>query len=113
MNRRLAEMAGYPPQEMEGMSFQQLTHPEDLEDNLLRLDRLLSGEVASFSLEKRLLRKQGGHVWVNVSVSLSRHPVSGEPWHLIAVVEEAAERAAPPAARWRRPGSVASWRCSP
>lgn len=94
VNRRLAEMAGYPPQEMEGMSFQQLTHPEDLEDNLLRLDRLLSGEVASFSLEKRLLRKQGGHVWVNVSVSLSRHPVSGEPWHLIAVVEEAAERRA-------------------
>ncbi|WP_162897010.1 MULTISPECIES: PAS domain-containing protein [Chromobacterium] len=94
VNRRLAEMAGYPPQEMEGMSFQQLTHPEDLEDNLLRLDRLLSGEVASFSLEKRLLRKQGGHVWVNVSVSLSRHPVSGEPWHLIAVVEEVAERRA-------------------
>ncbi|WP_156187904.1 PAS domain-containing protein [Chromobacterium sp. LK11] len=94
VNRRLAEMTGYAPGEMEGMSFQQLTHPDDLEDNLLRLDRLLSGEVASFSLEKRLLRKQGGHVWVNVSVSLSRHPVSGEPWHLIAVAEEVAERRA-------------------
>lgn len=92
VNRRLAEMTGYAPWEMEGMSFQQLTHPDDLEDNLLRLDQLLSGEVASFSLEKRLLRKQGGHVWVNVSASLSRHPVSGEPWHLIAAVEEVAAR---------------------
>lgn len=92
VNRRLADMVGYAPTEMEGLSFQQLTHPEDLEDNLLRLDQLLSGEIAHFSLEKRLLRKQGGHVWVNVSASLSRHPVSGEPWHLIAVVEEVAER---------------------
>ena len=48
VNRRLADMVGYAPTEMEGLSFQQLTHPEGLEDNLLRLDQLLSGEIAHF-----------------------------------------------------------------
>jgi signal transduction histidine kinase/ActR/RegA family two-component response regulator len=49
--------------------------------------QLLRGELSSFSVEKRYVRKNGDVVWANLMVSLHRSP-SGDPLHFLAIVED-------------------------
>ena len=91
VNRRMSEIVGYEPEELLQMTFQDITHPDDLEEDLARVRRLLEGELQTYTIEKRYLRKGGPEVWVNLTVSLVRDP-SGEPAYFIAVVEDISER---------------------
>jgi PAS domain S-box-containing protein len=91
VNDRLCDIVGYPHEELLGLRFQDITHPEDLTADLDHLRRLLAGEVGTYSMEKRYFRKDGSLVWVNLTVSLVRE-ASGEPRYLISVVEDIHER---------------------
>ncbi len=53
-------------------TFKDLTHPEDLTASLDKFFLLVEGKFVSYSEEKRLIRKDGSLVWINVSVSLQR-----------------------------------------
>ncbi|UXS05557.1 PAS domain-containing sensor histidine kinase [Agrobacterium tumefaciens] len=71
VNRRFREMLGYQDDELVGMSFQDLTHADDLPEMKRRFEHLLStGE--SFDMEKRCLRKDGRVLWTAISVSALR-----------------------------------------
>jgi PAS domain S-box-containing protein len=91
VNRRLAEIVGYEPEELLGATFQEITHPDDLQGDLERVRRLLEGEVQTYTMEKRYVRRDDSVVWVNLTASLVRHP-SGEPAYFIAMVEDISER---------------------
>ncbi len=91
VNEKLCEISGYEEGELLGMSFQDITHPDDLGADLDKLERLIAGEIDTYSVEKRYLRKDGSVVWVEVTSSLARAP-SGEPEYRIAVVEDITQR---------------------
>ena len=91
VNRRLCEIVGYTHDEMLGMTFADITHPEDLEADLEQTRAMLRGESQTYTMEKRYVRKDGRTVWVNLTVSLVRE-ASGEPRYFIAVVEDISER---------------------
>jgi PAS domain S-box-containing protein len=91
VNRRLAEIVGYEPDELLETTFQDITHPDDLEGDLAQVRRLLAGELQTYTLEKRYLRKDGPVVWVNLTVSLVRDS-SGEPAYFIAAIEDISAR---------------------
>ncbi len=91
LNQRYCDILGYPHDELMGMTFQEVTHPEDLESDLNLLDRLLKGEIRDYSLEKRYIRKDRTIVWINLTVSLARNG-NDEPEYLIAVVEDISAR---------------------
>ena len=78
VNRRLAEIVGYEREELLQRTFQDITHPDDLEGDLEQMRRLLLGELQTYTMEKRYLRKGGPEVWVNLTVSLVRD-ASGTP----------------------------------
>lgn len=92
VNDRLCRITGYTREEMtSGMTFQEITHPEDLEINVEQARRLWSGEIPTYSIEKRYLRKDDSTVWVDVTASVARGP-SGDPAYIIAVIEDISAR---------------------
>jgi PAS domain S-box-containing protein len=91
VNRRLGEIVGYEPEELLKTTFQDITHPDDLEGDLAQVRRLLADELQTYTMEKRYLRKDGSAVWVNLTVSLVRN-ASGEPAYFIAAVEDISKR---------------------
>ena len=91
VNQRLAEIVGYEPEELLQTTFQEITHPEDLDRDLVHMRRLLADESRTYTIEKRYLRRDGSLVWVNLTVSLVRD-ASGEPVYFIAAVEDISER---------------------
>jgi len=94
INRKYAEIIGYCPDEMPELDFMSITHPEDLAEDLASMERLVRGELREFSMEKRLLRKDGSQVWVALSVSPMWR--AGEPpsQHIAVVQDISARRAA-------------------
>jgi PAS domain S-box-containing protein len=91
VNRRLGEIVGYEPEELLKTTFQDITHPDDLEGDIEQMRRLLEGELQTYTLEKRYLRGDGHVVWVNLTVSLVSDS-AGEPAYFIAVIEDISER---------------------
>jgi PAS domain S-box-containing protein len=91
VNRKLCETVGYSPEELLAMTFQEITHPDDVEAGLERMRRLLARETGTYSVEKRYIRKDGSIVWTNITVALI-HDAHGEPDYLIVVVEDIAAR---------------------
>ena len=91
VNEKLCEVVGYSREELLKKTFEEITHPDNVEANRERMQRLLSGEIDHCSMEERWVRRDGSHLWVNLNVSLVRHP-SDEPSYLIALVENIHER---------------------
>ena len=73
------------------LTFQDITHPKDLETDLDYVRQVLSGEIKSYAMEKRYFRKDRSLVWADLTVSLAR-TAAGEPRHFICVVEDITER---------------------
>ena len=69
-NSALCRLLGYSEQELAATNFQQLTHPDDLPADLERVARILRGEINSYQLEKRYIRRDGCAVWTFLIASL-------------------------------------------
>jgi PAS domain S-box-containing protein len=91
INRKLCEIVGYTREELLYMTFQEVTHPDDLENDLSHVKELVEGKIQRYSIEKRYIRKDGSPVWVNLTVSLLRDP-EGTPTYFISVVEDISVR---------------------
>ncbi|MBD2448366.1 PAS domain S-box protein [Nostoc sp. FACHB-152] len=91
VNQRLCDIVGYTPQELELRTFQEITHPEDLEAALKYVNEMLIGIIQTYTMEKRYIRKDSSIIWVNITVSLT-HTSAGEPKYFIYVVEDISDR---------------------
>jgi len=87
VNPRFCELTGYSSAELEGRSFAEITHPDDVTVDAQLGDQLIAGTRGPYTLEKRYIRKDGQVIWVRLTVALSRKP-NGEPHHLIGMVED-------------------------
>jgi PAS domain S-box-containing protein len=91
VNQSLCELLGYSEQELLGVDFQSLTHPDDVDSCLTSIRRVLAGEAQAFQMEKRYIHKSGRAVWVLVSASLLRDG-NGSPLYFISQVQDITER---------------------
>lgn len=107
VNRKLCEILGYGEEELLQTTFQELTHPDDLSADLSETAKLVRGELATFSMEKRYIRKDKSHVWVNLTASSARDS-AGKIKHFISVIEDISERRQAEEAQARLAAIVAS-----
>ena len=92
-NDRMSDILGYSRDLLEGLSFQEVTFPPDLETDLEFVRQLLTGEIENYSLEKRYIRGDGSLAWVLLTASLRKNP-DGSPDYFISVVQDIAQRKA-------------------
>jgi PAS domain S-box-containing protein len=73
VNNHLCTMLGYSRDELMMMTWAELTHPDDLEPDIQQFNELLSGQIDSYSMDKRFIHKNGKIVYTFLSVSCVRH----------------------------------------
>ncbi len=92
VNHAVCEMVGYAEDTLAGMTFQQITHPDDLDADLTLLASLVAGEIERYTLDKRYIHSSGRSVWVALSVGLVTEPSTGEPMHFVAQITDISDR---------------------
>ncbi len=91
VNQTVCDLLGYTKSELMHLTFQQITHPDDLAQDLDYVHMLLDGKIKSYGLEKRYFTKSGKTVWAHLSVSLVRNQ-KGEPLYFISQIEDISDR---------------------
>jgi PAS domain S-box-containing protein len=69
INQRYCDFLGYTKEEMLRLSFQDVTDPDYVQENIENNALLLSGKIREFTIEKRYIQKNGGKVWGELTVS--------------------------------------------
>jgi PAS domain S-box-containing protein len=91
VNAKFCELTGYSAEELATMTPKRLDVVEDRGSDLKIIGALLSGEIASYNLEKRYLRKDGKQVWVHANATLVRNN-EGQPKLTVGVIQDITER---------------------
>lgn len=81
VNQKFCDIAGYTREELLQLSFQDITHPDDLDADLEYVRQMLAGEIQTYSMEKRYIRKDGCCIWINLTVALVRSQSKSIPSH--------------------------------
>jgi len=91
VNPPLCDMVGYAEPELKKLTFQDLTHPDDLTTDLGYVERMIRGEISTYQMEKRYFHKDGHVVWVLLSVSMVRD-ANGAPLHFVSQIQDITAR---------------------
>jgi diguanylate cyclase (GGDEF)-like protein/PAS domain S-box-containing protein len=92
VNRALCDFLGYEPHELIGLQPQQITHPDDHDNVLPRIGKLIAGEYDEYALEKQFLHKDGSGRWTFIAVSVVRDEKTRAPLYLIAQMQDIGAR---------------------
>ena len=92
-NDAFCRLTGYSPSELAGLTFADITHPDDVDADLRLARRVFAGELRSYSIDKRYVRKNGEIVWVALTVSVIRD-AAGSPIKGLGMVQDISERRA-------------------
>jgi PAS domain S-box-containing protein len=87
VNRALCEIVGYDASELTQLTFQAITHPDELNTDLALAEQLARGQIPRYQLAKRYIRKDGTTVDIMLNASILRSP-SGAPLFYIAQIED-------------------------
>ena len=91
VNSKMCEITGYSEEELLGMTFAEITHHDDRQEDFERFRRMVRGEVPEYSAEKRYVDKDGRVVWVSVNARVLRNEI-GQPLRTVAVIQDITER---------------------
>jgi len=91
VNQKLCKIVGYSRAELLEKNFQDLTYSEDLKEDRQYISQMLAGEIESYSMEKRYIRKDGSLVWIYLILSLVRKK-NRQPDYFISIIEDISDR---------------------
>jgi len=90
-NKRFQNLIGYSENELKQKDYKIISHPDDLTENEDLMQKLSTGEIREYSLEKRLETKKGRFIWVRINVS-PLWEVGEEVTSHVAMVEDISAR---------------------
>jgi len=91
VNPAYYQLLGYSETEIASLTFDEITHPDDLEQDLHYMEQINQGKIDSFRLEKRYLRKNGEVMWGNLTLTVLRDQ-DGKPGFCLGMIEDITER---------------------
>ena len=90
-NAAMCDLTGYSMYDLHELNFADVTHPDDLADDLAGMGMLVDGKKDTYTVEKRLLTANGGVVWASKLTSLIRDD-HGAPVYFVAHLQDISER---------------------
>ena len=87
INQKLCDILGYSKEELLKLNFRDITHPDDLEQDLKSMQTILNREAETFSIEKRYFHKNNHDVWVKIFATVVRNR-AGYPKYAIGIVDD-------------------------
>jgi PAS domain S-box-containing protein len=90
-NQKHCEILGYTQAEILNLTFMDVTYPDDLAEDLKGCQSVLEGDISTFKMEKRYIKRNGSIIWATLTVSLVRG-VEGEPKYFVKIVEDISDR---------------------
>jgi PAS domain S-box-containing protein len=100
INDKFCAISHYSREDLLALTFQEITHPDDLESDVALANALLAAEIETYSVEKRYVTKLGESVWIFLTVSLVRK-ADGSPEYFVSVIEDIGARKAAEASQQR------------
>ncbi len=94
LNDKFCAILGYSHEELRNRPFRSLTHPDAAAGDQEQFERLSRGDVDTYALDKRFIRKDGSPVWVRLTASAARRAEGREPAFVIRVIEDISARMA-------------------
>jgi PAS domain S-box-containing protein len=90
VNKSITKMLGYTEAELMQLTFQDITHPEDLKNDIDLLDNLVNRKIEAYTMEKRYFHKDGSTIWASLSVSMVSDN-NGKPKHFVSQINNISE----------------------
>ncbi len=91
VNKALSKILGYSQEQLIDLTFQEITHPDDLETDLNKVNQILNLEISSYMMEKRYFHKKGHIIWVQLNVSAAFN-ADGQVNFFISQIQDITER---------------------
>jgi len=91
VNQKLCQILNFTHEELLTLTFEAITHPEDQDSDSEYIHQILTGEIDTYSIEKRFLRQDGSQVWINLTVSLVKSE-NEQAKYFIYVLEDISDR---------------------
>ncbi|WP_019501237.1 PAS domain S-box protein [Pseudanabaena sp. PCC 6802] len=85
VNQKYADTLGYTTAELTSMRLQDITYPPDRNNDDSYFRQLLAGKIANYSIEKRFLRRDGSHIWVNLTMAPIQIDSSGTQYFISSI----------------------------
>ena len=92
VNEKFASILAYDPDELAGLSYRSITHPDDIVLDLEQVGQLVRGEIRTLAVEKRYIKKDGQSIWVLLTASALQRDRDGKALSLVAIIQEISER---------------------
>ncbi len=90
-NTSICKMLGYSLEELKKISWVELTYPDDLAADVDQFEQLLAGKIDGYTMDKRLIRKDGSILYSFISVT-ARYKTDGSIDHIVATIQDITER---------------------
>ena len=87
VNDQTCKILGYTREELFAKDWAELTHPDDLAADIAQFERMLAGEINSYSMEKRFIRSDGTIVWTILSGGRSRLSGPGSEYFYVQILD--------------------------
>ena len=100
VNPRYLEIAGRTAEDIKGSRWMDISHPDDVEAELLQMAQLVAGMSSGYKLNKRLLRADGSAVWIDANI-VAIETGAGQPLHL-RMIEDVTEKKEAEAMIWQQ-----------
>lgn len=91
VNDAACRILGYSREELLQRRWSDLTHPDDLSRDESQFQRIMSGEIDEYTIDKRYIRKDGAIVYTTLAVKCVRTD-SGAVNYFLALIQDITER---------------------